>query len=207
MTTFPTDDLDRHVRHSITASIAAKQAILASATFVSSLSAVARLLIAALERKNKILIFGNGGSAAEAQHIAAELVGRFAVERPALPVLALTVDTSCLTATANDYGFDHVFARQLEAHGRPGDVAIGISTSGNSQNVLSAFATAKRAGLATVALTGESGGKVLPLVDHCLCVPSQVVPRIQECHTLIGHILSEIVEQALFPEQSHRSRS
>ncbi len=202
-----TDDLDRHIRDSIASSIVTKQSILANATLIASIAAIARLLITALRSKNKILIFGNGGSAADAQHIAAEFVGRFAFNRPALPVLALTVDTSCLTAIANDYGFDQIFARQLEANGRPGDVAIGISTSGNSPNVITALETAKRTGLSTVALTGESGGKLRPLVDHCICVPSDVIPRIQECHNLIGHILSEIVEIELFPEQSRTARS
>ncbi len=206
MTTLSTGELDRHIRDSIASSIATKQSLLANTTLIASVAAVSRLLITALETKNKILIFGNGGSAADAQHIAAEFVGRFAFDRPALPVLALTVDTSCLTAIANDYGFDHIFARQLEANGRAGDVAIGISTSGNSANVIRAVETAKRAGLSTVALTGESGGKLRDLVDHCICVPSQVIPRIQECHNLIGHILSEIVETELFPEQNRLPR-
>ena len=207
MTTLSTGELDRHIRDSIASSITTKQSLLANTTLIASVAAVSRLLITALEAKNKILIFGNGGSAADAQHIAAEFVGRFAFDRPALPVLALTVDTSCLTAIANDYGFDHIFARQLEANGRAGDVAIGISTSGNSANVLSGLETAKRRGLSTVALTGESGGKLRDLVDHCICVPSQVIPRIQECHNLIGHILSEIVETELFQEQNRLPRS
>ena len=207
LTTLSTGELDRHIRDSIASSITTKQSLLANATLIASVAAVSRLLITALETQNKILIFGNGGSAADAQHIAAEFVGRFAFDRPALPVLALTVDTSCLTAIANDYGFDHIFARQLEANGRAGDVAIGISTSGNSANVLRGLETAKRRGLSTVALTGESGGKLRDLVDHCICVPSHVIPRIQECHNLIGHILSEIVEAELFPEQNRLPRS
>jgi D-sedoheptulose 7-phosphate isomerase len=116
--------------------------------------------------------------------------------------LALSVNTSCVTATGNDYGFDLVFARQIEALGRPGDVAIGISTSGNSLNILRAFAVAKQMGMYTVALTGATGGKLKGAVDHCICVPSNETPRIQECHILIGHIISELVEQTIFHEQS-----
>jgi D-sedoheptulose 7-phosphate isomerase len=200
-------DFEKRIRNSIESDIATKQSLLGNAQFFSSLSAVAALLISTFKNKKKILLFGNGGSAADAQHIAAELVGRFAFDRPALPALALTVDTSCITAIANDHGFDQIFARQLESHGRPGDVAVGISTSGNSPNILVALEAAKKLGLARVGFTGESGGKLLPLVDHCLCAPSKHTPRIQECHSLIGHILAEIVEQELFHEQSRLPRS
>ena len=200
-------DFEKRIRKSIESDIATKQSLLGNAQFISSLSAVAELLITTFKNEKKILLFGNGGSAADAQHIAAELVGRFAFDRPALPALALTVDTSCITAIANDHGFEQIFARQLESHGRPGDVAIGISTSGNSPNILIALQAAKKLGLATVALTGESGGKLRPLVDHCLCAPSKNTPRIQECHSLIGHILAEIIEQELFHEQSRLPRS
>jgi D-sedoheptulose 7-phosphate isomerase len=200
-------DLNKRIRKSIESSIATKQSLLANAQLLSAISRVAELLIAALESKNRILLFGNGGSAADAQHIAAELVGRFAFDRPALPALALTVDTSCITAIANDHGFDQIFARQLEAQARPGDVAIGISTSGNSPNVIAGLLAAKNLGISTVALTGESGGKLRALVDHCICAPSPDTPRIQECHNLIGHILAEIVEQELFHEQSRLPRS
>jgi D-sedoheptulose 7-phosphate isomerase len=186
------------VDKSIEASISAKQALLRDRQVVSTIARVCEFLVAALKAGNKVLLFGNGGSAADAQHIAAEFVGRFAFDRPALPALALTVDTSALTAIGNDYGFDLIFTRQIEALARPGDVAIGISTSGNSPNVLSGLVAAKKIGLITVALTGESGGKLRSLADHCICIPSQATPRIQECHHLIGHILSEIVEQELF---------
>ncbi len=199
-------DLNKRIRRSIESSIATKQSLLANVQLLSAISSVAELLIAALKSKNKVLLFGNGGSAADAQHIAAELVGRFAFDRPALPALALTVDTSCITAISNDHGFDQIFARQLEAHARPGDVAIGISTSGNSPNVIAGLAAAKKLGAATVALTGESGGKLRALADHCICAPSAETPRIQECHNLIGHILAEIVEQELFNEQSRLPR-
>lgn len=183
---------------SIEESISAQQALLADEKILFTICRVCEILVAALKAGNKLLLFGNGGSAADAQHLAAEFVGRFAFDRPALPALALTVDTSCLTAVGNDYGFDHIFARQIEALARPGDIAIGISTSGNSPNVLSGMAAARKIGLITVALTGGTGGKLRSLADHCLCIPSQATPRIQECHHLIGHILCEIVEQELF---------
>jgi D-sedoheptulose 7-phosphate isomerase len=134
-------------------------------------------------------------------------VGRFAFDRPALPALALSVNTSAVTAIGNDYGFDLVFARQIEALGRPGDVAIGISTSGNSLNVLQGIAVAKKGGLHTVALTGAAGGKLKTAADYCICAPSSETPRIQECHILIGHIISELVEQTIFHDKSGVPRS
>ena len=194
------------VGQSIAASVSAKQALLHDQQSVFTIARVCEALVTALKAGNKVLLFGNGGSAADAQHIAAEFVGRFAFDRPALPALALTVDTSALTAIGNDYGFDQVFSRQLEALARPGDVAIGITTSGNSPNVISGVLTAKKLGLVTVGLTGESGGKLRATADYCICVPSKSTPRIQECHHLIGHTLSEIVEQELFHEQSRLSR-
>src|SRR6266849_1004424 len=140
----------------IEASIAAKKAMLGDSKMVSAVAKVCELLVKALSQGNKILVFGNGGSAADAQHLAAELVGRFAFDRPALPALSLSVNTPCITAIGNDYGFDQVFSRQIEALARPGDVAIGISTSSNSSNVLSAFSTARKMGLHSVALTGNN---------------------------------------------------
>jgi D-sedoheptulose 7-phosphate isomerase len=199
-------DFTQRVRRSIEASIAVKQLLLDSNEVVSGIAAVCEILIEALRKGNKPILFGNGGSAADAQHIAAEFVGRFAVNRPALPALALSVNTSCITAIGNDYGFDLVFARQIEALGRAGDVAIGISTSGNSSNVIHAMAVARKMGLRTVALTGASGGKLKTAVDHCLCAPSEETPRIQECHILMGHIIAELVEQTIFYEQSSLSR-
>ncbi len=200
-------DFAARIAKSIEASIATKQSLLGNAQVTSAISHVSALLVSAYQQGHKVLLFGNGGSAADAQHIAAELVGRFAFDRPALPALALTVNASCLTAVGNDHGFDQIFARQIEALARPGDVAIGISTSGNSPNVISGLLAAKKLGLATVALTGESGGKLGAIADHCICAPSQITPRIQECHSLIGHILSEIVEQELFHEKSRLPRS
>ena len=200
-------DFAARIEKSIEASISTEQALLRDHRAVSAIAAVCELLVASLKAGNKVLLFGNGGSAADAQHIAAELVGRFAFDRPALSALALTVDTSCLTAIGNDHGFDQIFVRQIEGLARPGDVAIGISTSGNSPNVISGLLAAKKLGLKTVALTGESGGKLQSIVDHCISAPSQKTPRIQECHSLIGHILSEIVEQELFHEKSRFPRS
>jgi D-sedoheptulose 7-phosphate isomerase len=192
------NDFVPRVRKSIEASITTKQELLGSAETLSTIAKVAELLVSALRQGGKVLLFGNGGSAADAQHIAAELVGRFAFNRPALPALALSVNSSCVTAIGNDYGFDQVFMRQLEALARSGDVAIGISTSGNSANVVRALVTAKKMGLRTVALTGQTGGELRDKADQCICVPSNETPRIQEGHVLIGHILSELVERELF---------
>ena len=195
-----TADFPERVSRSIQAAIAVKQELLRSTEVVGTIAQVSELIVEALRQGNKLVLFGNGGSAADAQHIAAEFVGRFAFDRPALPALALSVNTSCVTAIGNDYGFDLVFARQIEALGRPGDVAIGISTSGNSANVLHAMSAAKKLGLRTIALTGCTGGKLKAAVDHCICVPSNETPRIQECHILVGHVISELVEQTIFHE-------
>lgn len=180
----------------IEASIAAHQRLLEEAT-VQLIAAVAQALVNALQQGQKVLLFGNGGSAADAQHIAAEFVGRFAMERAALPALALSVNTSCVTAIGNDYGFDRVFERQIEAFGKPGDVAVGISTSGNSANVLLGLAKAKEMGMTAVALAGALGGKMKDNSDYCICAPSDQTPRIQECHILIGHVIAELVEKAI----------
>ena len=201
------NDCENRVSHLIEASIATKQDLLRSAGTVATVAKVSELLVATLRRGNKILLFGNGGSAADAQHIAAELVGRFAFNRPALAAMALSVNSSCVTAIGNDYGFDQVFSRQIEALARSGDVAVGISTSGSSPNVAQALSAAKKMGLHTVALTGRSGGDLLNKVDHCIRVPSRETPRIQECHILIGHILSELVEREIFHEESRVSGS
>ncbi len=201
------NDFERRVNELIEASIATKQSLLRSQEVVLTIAKVSEILVDALTRGNKVLLFGNGGSAADAQHIAAELVGRFAFDRPALPALALSVNSSCVTAIGNDYGFEKVFARQLEALARPGDVAIGISTSGTSLNVQNAMSTAKKNGLHTIALTGRTGGNLRNMVDHCICAPSTETPRIKECHILIGHIISELVEREIFHEESRISGS
>ncbi|PYT72409.1 MAG: phosphoheptose isomerase [Acidobacteria bacterium] len=195
-----TNDFVPRVSKLIGASIATKQELLRSAETLSMIAKVSELLVSALRQGGKVLLFGNGGSAADAQHIAAELVGRFAFNRPALPALALSVNSSSVTAIGNDQGFDQIFARQLEALARRGDVAIAISTSGNSINVINAVSKAKEMGLHTVALTGRPGGRLKNRVDHCICVPSEETPRIQECHTLIGHIISELVESEFYQD-------
>lgn len=182
------------VRRQLQDSIATKE------RFKSQAEAVVRLADAvadALRRGNKVLLFGNGGSAADAQHIAAELTGKFLKARGALPALALTTNTSELTALGNDLGFETVFERLVEAHAKQGDVAIGISTSGNSPNVLRGIAMAKRKGCFTVAWCGE-GGKLRTEVDLALAVPSKDTQRIQECHIALGHIVCGLVERKLF---------
>ena len=165
----------------------------------TTVAAVAAACIEALRRGNKILFAGNGGSAADSQHLAAELVSRFAYDRPGLPAFALTTDTSALTAIGNDYGYEHLFARQLEAVGTQGDVFFGISTSGRSPNILQALRVARTKGLLVVGLTGRSGGQMPELCDYCLRTPSDSTPRIQEGHITIGHTLCWLIEQQMFP--------
>jgi D-sedoheptulose 7-phosphate isomerase len=200
-------DFKKRVSNLIEASIATKQSLLKDVELISLVAKVSEVMVGALKEGHKVLLFGNGGSAADSQHIAAELVGRFAFDRPPLPALALSVNTSCVTAIGNDYGYDQVFSRQLEALAHAGDVAIGITTSGNSPNVIRAIETAKKMGLHTVGLTGSKGGKLRDAADMCICVPSNETPRIQECHILVGHIISELVEQEIFHEQGSLSRS
>jgi len=192
------NDLTLTVEQRIRESMAVKEALLRDKGLVGLIAEVGRDWAKALRGGHRAFLFGNGGSAADAQHIAAELVSRYLRERPGLPAVALTVNTSSLTAIANDYSYDAVFARQLEALGSAGDMAIGISTSGNSRNVLLAIEVAKRKGMTSVGLTGQGGGRLRGLVDRCICVPSAETPRVQESHILIGHILCEIVESELF---------
>ena len=163
---------------------------------------VAQVLIRTFNEGRKVLLFGNGGSATDASHIAAEFVGRYHRDRSALPAIALATDMAALTAIANDYDYADIFARQVNAHGRKGDVAIAISTSGHSLNVLRGAEAAKARGLVTVGWTGATGGELAGLVDYCFLVPSTVTARIQECHITLGHVLCELVEERLFaPEQ------
>ena len=192
-----TADVEEVFRQRIHASIEAKRALLDD---LGPSMEVAQLLIDAFRNGGGLLIFGNGGSAADAQHIAAEFLGQFYRHRPALRAVALTVNTSALTAISNDVGYDRVYARQVEAHGRTGDVVVGISTSGNSASVVEGLRMARRLGLATVALTGQDGGQARYEADHWVGVPSRDVARIQESHILIGHVWSELVETALFPD-------
>jgi D-sedoheptulose 7-phosphate isomerase len=171
--------------------------LLQSDDYIQLISQIANEIVATFRQGGKIILFGNGGSAADAQHLACELVGRFMKERKGLPAIALTVNTSILTAVANDYGYEKIFIRQLEALARPGDLVIGISTSGNAKNVNEALAFAKQEKLKTIGLTGGTGGTLANLVDICLIIPSKNTPRIQEAHITIGHILCELVEDQL----------
>jgi D-sedoheptulose 7-phosphate isomerase len=182
------------IEREIQESVAVKEQLLGVAQLIAD---AARLIIASMRNGGKLIVFGNGGSAADAQHLSAELVGRYRQDRRAFPAIALTTDSSALTSISNDYGFDTIFSRQLEALGKPGDVVVAISTSGNSPNVLQALATSKKLGIASIGLTGKSGGKLRGSVDVCLSVPSDSTPRIQEAHSLIIHILSGIVEDAM----------
>jgi D-sedoheptulose 7-phosphate isomerase len=162
----------------------------------------ADILASCITSGHKILLFGNGGSAADAQHIAAEFVNRFQIERPPLAALALTTDTSIITSIGNDYHFDDIFAKQILALGRKDDIAIGISTSGNSKNVIQAVHTAKDIGIFTIGFTGR-GGELAECADHVFSVKSDVTARIQEAHSILGHILCDLVDRILFPEKFH----
>jgi D-sedoheptulose 7-phosphate isomerase len=164
------------------------------APFISHL---AELAIAALKRGNKIILFGNGGSAADAQHIAAELIGRFTKDkRRPLPAIALTTNTSLITAIANDYGVEEIFTRQLQALAKKGDLVIALSTSGNSPNVIEAVKLCKKLQVKTIGLTGQDGGKLKKLVDFAFCAPSNTTARIQECHITVGHVICKLIEEA-----------
>ncbi|MEO5363324.1 MAG: SIS domain-containing protein [Magnetococcus sp. DMHC-8] len=179
-------------------SLAVKQRLLADAAALATLQGMCDLAVRVYRAGGKLLIAGNGGSAADAQHIAGELVSRFFFDRPALPALALTTDTSILTAIGNDYGYDALFARQLEGNGKAGDLFLAISTSGNSPNIFQAIAVARRLGIHVVGLTGAAGGQMAAACDLCLRVPATLTPRIQEAHILVGHLLCAYIERALF---------
>ena len=192
------ENMKNFVTNQIKKSIQVKQQILEKKELLKTILQVGEVLVEVYKNGNKLLIAGNGGSAADAQHIAGELVSKFYFDRPALPAIALTTDTSIITAIGNDYGYEKLFSRQIEANGVKGDVFLGISTSGNSKNVIEGLKIAKEKGLITIGLTGESGGKMKNLCDYCICVPSNETPRIQESHILIGHILCSIIEEAMF---------
>jgi D-sedoheptulose 7-phosphate isomerase len=172
-------------------------------SMVENITAAAQAIADAFKAGRKLLLFGNGGSAADAQHIAAEFLNRFWIERPPLPAIALTTDTSVLTSIANDYAYDDVFSKQVKALGKKGDVALGITTSGSSSNVLKAFSAANKLGMITIALTGEVS-KAASLVDISRQVPSRSVPRIQEAHIMVGHILCELTDTLLFRDVEKR---
>lgn len=191
--------MNRRIQESIEQSIAAKQAILADGEFLARIQKAADIIIASLQGGGKIHFCGNGGSAADAQHLAAELSGRFYYDRPPLNAEALHCNTSYLTAVGNDYGYEHIFARLLRGTAKKGDVLIGISTSGNSRNILEAYGVCKDMGINTISMTGKTGGKMKEQSDLLLNVPSTDTPRIQESHILIGHIICELVESAIFP--------
>lgn len=182
------------IHAALTAHLAVAQAM---PTLASDIAAAASIISDSLRGGGLLMVAGNGGSAADAQHISAELTGRFLRERPPLRAMALHVNTSAVTAIGNDYGFDRVFAREVLAHGRPGDVLLGISTSGNSANILRAIEAARERGIKVIGLTGAAGGQMRTACDLCLCVPSSETPRIQEMHILIGHTLCELIEMRL----------
>lgn len=188
------------IHKSIRESIAVKEAILSDEAFLQKIEQAAADMIAAFRNDGKVLFCGNGGSAADAQHLSAELSGRFYTNRPPLFAEALHVNSSYLTAVANDFGYDEVYARMVEAAGRRGDVLVAFSTSGNSPNILKAIEQAKQTGMIVLGFTGATGGKMAGLCDILLNVPSADTPRIQESHILIGHIVCEMVERAMFPQ-------
>ena len=192
----------KRIKYSIEESITVKHEILGNDQIVNDIGHIVKNIVRAYNNGNKVLFAGNGGSAADAQHLAGELVSRFYFDRPGLSSIALTTDTSILTAIGNDYGYEKLFSRQLEANGSKGDVFIGISTSGNSKNILKAFNAAKSIGIITVGLTGLTGGSMKALCDYCIRVPSKETPRIQESHILVGHIICELVEEILFSKTS-----
>lgn len=175
-----------------------KEEIFNNKEILNEIKVISEHIIDAYNKGNRTLIAGNGGSAADAQHIAGEFVSKFYFDRPGLASIALTTDTSILTAIGNDYGYEKVFSRQVQANGNAGDVFIGISTSGNSKNIVEALKECKGKNILTVGLTGASGGKMQELCDYCIAVPSNETPRIQESHILIGHIICSIVEEAIF---------
>lgn len=188
-----------YIHDQIRASIETKQDVLMDINLTEAIGHVANLCIDAYKRGNKVIFAGNGGSAADAQHLAAEFVSRFEYDRPGLPSLSLSTDTSMITAIGNDYGYENLFKRQLQAQSRPGDIFVGITTSGNSKNVLAAVRECSALGVTSVGLCG-AGGDIHNLAEHVLAVPSTHTARIQECHILIGHIICGLVEQAMFPK-------
>tara|TARA_B100001057_G_C22867219_1_gene957079 strand:+ start:3297 stop:3878 length:582 start_codon:yes stop_codon:yes gene_type:complete len=186
------------IKNQISESIDLKKLILNDKNILTLLSKVSDQCLNAIKSNKKIILAGNGGSAADAQHIAAEFVSKFNMDRKSIPALALTTDTSIITSISNDYDFSQIFSRQIESLGNEGDIFIGISTSGNSENIIQALKEGKKRGIINVGLTGKNGGKMKDLCDFCLCVPSLDTPRIQESHLMIEHILCGIIEEELF---------
>ena len=190
--------INHQITHIIEQSIEAKSAILADEKLIETLHQCVTAMVSAFKNGNKVLFCGNGGSAADAQHLAAEFSGRFYTDREALPAEALHVNTSYLTAVANDYSYDVVYSRIIKGIGKKGDILVGLSTSGNSGNIVKAFETAKEKGMITIGFTGSTGGKMKALSDCLLNVPSNDTPRIQECHIMLGHIICQLVEEQYF---------
>ena len=190
--------MKEYIKDQIKKSYETKQDIYNNDDLLNKIEDVAKKCVELYRGDKKTILAGNGGSAADAQHIAAELVGRYGFDRPSIPSLALTTDTSNLTAIGNDYGYDQVFSRQLDGMGQSGDIFIGISTSGNSQNIINAFEVAKKKNILSVALVGKDGGEMAKMADIALVVPSDSTPRIQESHILIGHIICDIIEKEIF---------
>ena len=191
----------QRIKKIIKESILVKDSIYNNEHLINSIRDIINVVTESYKNKGKVLFCGNGGSAADAQHLAAELSGRFYYERPPLFAEALHVNTSYLTAVANDYSFDDVYSRLVKAFGKTGDILIGLSTSGNSVNIINAFIAAKKLGMKTIAFTGKDGGKLKLIADYLINVPSSDTPRIQESHIMIGHIICEIVESNMFPKQ------
>jgi D-sedoheptulose 7-phosphate isomerase len=186
------------IRSLIKSSIETKQQLLSDEKIITTVNTCVDIITHAFKTGNKVLFCGNGGSAADAQHLAAEFSGRFYIDRDALPAEALHCNTSYMTAVANDYSYDVIYSRLIKGIGNKGDVLIGLSTSGNSINIVKAFETAKEKGMITIGFTGESGGKMKTLSDYLLKIPSSDTPRIQESHILLGHIICQLVEEKLF---------
>ncbi len=197
--------METMIKSTILGQMADTQAVMAAmaadAKLVQTLETVAEVCVKSLGQRGKLLFMGNGGSAADSQHLAGEMVSRFAYDRPGLAAVALTVDTSVLTAIGNDYGYELLFSRQVEALGQPGDVLFGFSTSGKSPNILKALRTAREMGLVTVGMTGNRGEAITQLVDHCVEIPSACTPNIQEGHIVVGHIICGLIEASIFPQK------
>ena len=190
--------ISKYITNQVQKSIDVKQELLDNSTLMNLIEEVSKKTADIYKNGGKTMIAGNGGSAADAQHIAGEFVSKFYFDRPGIPSIALTTDTSIITAIGNDYGYEQLFARQVQANGVKGDLFIGISTSGNSANIIEALKECKRKGIVTLGLTGEKGGKMAELCDYCIKVPSNETPRVQEAHILIGHIICAVVEETIF---------
>lgn len=190
--------MNSFIKNQIKSSYELKRDIFNNIEIVKLIEIVSKITVEAYQNGNKTLIAGNGGSAADAQHLAGEFVSKFYFDRPGLASISLTTDTSIITAIGNDYGFKKLFSRQIQANGNTGDIFIGISTSGNSENIIEALKECRRKGIISVGMTGDNGGLMKEICDYCICVPSNETPRIQESHILIGHIICSIVEEAIF---------